>query len=67
MTGRAILRGADLIGNPVASTMMMCPDAAVMAREHRLGTLLGEGGWFRMDGEALVVAQGGRVVGRLER
>jgi copper homeostasis protein (lipoprotein) len=67
ISGRAILRGADLVGTPVASTMMMCPDSAVMAREQRLSQLLGEGGWFRMDGEALVLAQGGREVARLER
>lgn len=67
MSGRAVVRGTDLIGNPVASTMMMCADSAVMAREQRLGQLLGEGGWFRMDGETLVFAQGGRVVGRFRR
>jgi heat shock protein HslJ/uncharacterized lipoprotein NlpE involved in copper resistance len=67
MSGRAVLRGTDLIGNPVASTLMMCPDSAVMAREQRLGQLLGAGGWFRMDGETLVFAQGGRVVGRFQR
>jgi heat shock protein HslJ len=67
MSGRAVLRGTDLVGNPVASTLMMCPDSAVMAREERLGQILGEGGWFRMDGETLVFAQGGRVVGRFRR
>ncbi len=67
MSGRAVLRGADLIGSPVAATLMMCPDSAVMVREQRLGQLLGAGGWFRMDGETLVFAQGGRVVGRFRR
>lgn len=67
VSGRLVLRGAQLVGGPVATTMMMCADSTVMARERRLGTVLGDGGWLRLDGAELVLLQGGREVVRMRR
>lgn len=66
-TGRAILRGLDLVGQPVAMTRRACADSAVMARENRYGEILGAGGWFRLDGAELVLARGGTEVARFRR
>jgi heat shock protein HslJ len=66
-TGRAVLRGLDLIAGPLALTRKMCADTAVMTREHRFGEALGDGGWFRLDRAELVFAHGGHEVARFRR
>ncbi len=66
-SGRAVLRGLDLVPQPIALTKRMCADSLAMARESRYGAVLGEGGWFRLDGNTLVLAKGGVERARFER
>lgn len=66
-TGRAVLRGLELIPQPIALTQRMCVDSLAMVRESRYAATLGEGGWFRLDGNALVLASGGIERARFER
>jgi heat shock protein HslJ len=66
-TARAVLRGLDLVGQPVALTKRSCADSTVMAREARYAEVLGAGGWFRLDGRDLVLSQGGAEVARFRR
>ena len=66
-TGRAVLRGLDLIPQPVALTQRMCADSIVMARERRYGAVLGAGGWFRAERDTLVLSQGGTETARFWR
>jgi copper homeostasis protein (lipoprotein) len=66
-TGRAVLRGLDLLESPLAMTKRMCGDSTVMAREHRYGAALSAGGWFRLDRAELVFAHGGHDVARFRR
>jgi copper homeostasis protein (lipoprotein) len=66
-TGRPVLRGLDLVAEPVAMTKMMCADEGVMALEQRYSTILGEGGWFGLDGTALVLSRGGTERARFTR
>lgn len=66
-SGRAVLRGLDLVPAPLAVTKRMCADSLAMVREARYATALGEGGWFRLDGNTLVLAKGGVERARFER
>lgn len=66
-TGRAVLRGLDLVPQPLAMTKRMCADSLVMQREDRYGKVLGAGGWFRAEGDTLVLARGGYEVARFRR
>jgi copper homeostasis protein (lipoprotein) len=58
-TGPVVLRGLDLVGRPVAMTRRMCVDSLANARESRYAKSLSEGGWFRLDGNELVLSRGG--------
>lgn len=58
-TGRVVLRGMDLVGTPVAMTRRMCADSLANAREVRYAKALSDGGWFRLDGNELVLSRGG--------
>lgn len=66
-TGRAVLRGLDLVPQPMALTKRMCADSLAMRRESRYAAALGDGGWFRLDGTTLVLAKGGLERARFER
>ena len=66
-TGRAVLRGLTLVGQPVGLTKMLCTDEGVMQRESRYAQLLGEGGWFRLEAGELVLSRGGTDVARFWR
>jgi copper homeostasis protein (lipoprotein) len=66
-TGRAVLRGLDLIPQPIALTKRMCVDSLAMQRESRYGAVLGDGGWFRLDGTTLVLSKGGVERARFSR
>ena len=66
-TGRAALRGLDLIGQPMALTKRMCADSTLMAREARYAQILSAGGWFRLDSTDLVLSQSGSEVARFRR
>ena len=66
-TGRAVLRGLDLIGQPMAMTQRACSDSLVMVRETRYGQILTAGGWFRLDSTDLVLSQSGSEVARFRR
>lgn len=66
-TGRAVLRGLELVPQPIALTKRMCADSVAMLRESRYGAALGEGGWFRLEGNTLVLAKGGVERARFER
>jgi len=58
-TGPVVLRGLDLVGRPVAMTRRMCVDSLANAREARYAKSLSDGGWFRLDGNELVLSRGG--------
>lgn len=66
-SGRAVLRGLELVSQPIALTKRMCVDSLAMSREARYSAVLGEGGWFRLDGNTLVLAKGGVERARFER
>ena len=66
-TGRVVLRGMDLVGAPVAMTRRMCADSLANAREARYAKALSDGGWFRLDGNELVLSRGGLERARFYR
>jgi heat shock protein HslJ len=66
-TARAVLRGLALVPQPVAISKKMCDDADVMAREARYASVMGAGGWWRLDGDALVLSRGGLEAARFRR
>jgi len=66
-TGRPILRGLDLVAEPVAMTKKMCVDDGVMELENRYSAILSDGGWFGLDGTALVLSHGGTERARFIR
>lgn len=66
-TGRAVLRGLDLVPQPLALTKRMCVDSLAMQRESRYAAVLGDGGWFRLDGPMLVLSKGGTERARFTR
>lgn len=67
-TGRAALRGADLVlTGPLASTRMACVTPGVMERAAAFTALLAEGGWLRLAGDTLVLARGPRESARFVR
>ena len=66
-TGRVVMRGLDLVATPVAITKRACADSLANVRESRYARALGEGGWFRLDGNALVLSRGGQERARLIR
>jgi heat shock protein HslJ len=66
-TGPVVLRGLDLIGRPVAITRRLCVDSLANERESRYAKSLSEGGWFRLDGNELVLSQGGMERARFYR
>lgn len=66
-TGRVVLRGLDIAGTPVAMTRRACTDSIATVREARYGRVLGEGGWFRLDGNELVLSRGGEERARFYR
>ncbi len=66
-TARAVLRGLQLVPQPVALTKKMCGDAGVMTREARYAEVMGNGGWWRLDGSELVLSRGGLEMARFWR
>jgi heat shock protein HslJ len=66
-TGPVVLRGLDLVGRPVAITRRMCVDSLANAREARYTKSLSDGGWFRLDGNQLVLSRGGLERARFYR
>lgn len=66
-TGRAVLRGLDLVPATLALTMRACVDSLANVREARYGAALGAGGYFRADGNTLIYATGGTERARFER
>lgn len=66
-TGRVALRGLDLAGSPVAMTRRACADSIATRREARYAQALGDGGWFRLDGNDLVLSRGGLERARFRR
>jgi copper homeostasis protein (lipoprotein) len=58
-TGPVVLRGLDLVGRPVAMTRRACVDSLANEREVRYAKSLSDGGWFRLDGNELVLSRGG--------
>lgn len=66
-TGRAVLRGLELVPPQLAMTMRACVDSTANQREARYGAVLGAGGYFRADGNALIFAAGGLERARFER
>ena len=66
-TARAVLRGLTLVPQPVALTQKMCADATVMTRESRYASVMGAGGWWRLEGGELVLSRGGLEMARFWR
>ncbi len=66
-TGRAFLRGLDLVAAPLASTRRLCADSTANQREARYLRALGTGGWFRAEGTVIVLTHGGTEVARFRR
>lgn len=66
-TGRAVLRGLNLLPQPLALTKMMCDGDDVMLRESRYAQVLSQGGWFRLEAGELVLSRGGTDVARFFR
>lgn len=66
-TGPVVFRGLDLVGRPVAMTRRACVDSLANAREARYAKALSDGGWFRLDGDLLVLSRGGEERARFYR
>lgn len=66
-TGRAVLRGLDLVGAPLASTRRLCVDSTANQRESRYLSALSGGGWFRAEGTVIVLTRGGTELARFRR
>ncbi|MBA3854373.1 MAG: hypothetical protein C0503_08160, partial [Gemmatimonas sp.] len=66
-TARAVLRGLTLVPQPVALTKKMCDGVEVMTRESRYAQVMGEGGWWRLEGGELVLSRGGLEYARFWR
>lgn len=66
-TGRAVLRGTDLIPSALAMTQRLCADSLANGREAAYGRVLSGGGWFRAAGDTLVLSRDGRERARFWR
>lgn len=67
LSGRPVFRGLLLLPGAIAGTKKACAEPGVMEREARYAQVLGSGGWFRLDGQELVLSMAGRETARFWR